>query len=129
MRAVNAAEDERAIRSLAAAYTDAVNRRDGEAMAAVYSEDGILHSPAAGAPLQGIGKLRKRFKRLVEVEREFLMQLTHSGVVEIDGDRATARRSGSARPRSDSGSRSCGRSTEAWQIGRASCRERGCQYV
>ena len=88
---MHAAEDELAIRSLAAAYTDAVNRRDGEAMAAVYSEDGILHSPAAGAPLQGIEKLRKRFKRLVEVERELMMQLTHSGVVEIDGDRSTAR--------------------------------------
>lgn len=88
---MNAAEDELAIRSLAAAYTDAVNRRDGEGMAAVYAEDGILHSPAAGEPLQGIERLRKRFKRLVEVEREFLMQLSHSGVVDLDGDRATAR--------------------------------------
>ena len=40
MRAVNAAEDEMAIRSLAAAYTDAVNRRDGEAMTAT---DGWLN--------------------------------------------------------------------------------------
>ena len=85
------AEDELAIRSLAAAYTDAVNRRDGDGMAAVYAEDGMLHSPVAGEPLQGIEKLRKRFKRLVEKEREFLMQLTHSGVVEVDGDTATAR--------------------------------------
>jgi ketosteroid isomerase-like protein len=85
------AEDELAIRSLAAAYTDAVNRRDGEGMAAVYAPDGILESPAAGAPVVGIEKLTKRFKRLVEKEREFLMQLTHSGVVEIDGDRAQAR--------------------------------------
>lgn len=84
-------EDELSIRSLAAAYTDAVNRRDGDGMAAVYAEEGILHSPAAGEPVQGIEKLRKRFKRLVEKEREFLMQLTHSGVVELDGDRATAR--------------------------------------
>ncbi len=88
---MGAAADELAIRSLAAAYTDAVNRRDGEGMAAVYCEDGILHAPAAGAPVQGIEKLRKRFKRLVEQEREFLVQMTHSGVVEIDGDRAMAR--------------------------------------
>lgn len=85
------AADELAIRSLAAAYTDAVNRRDGDGMAAVYAPDGMLHSPAAGDPVVGIEKLRKRFKRLVEKEREFLMQLTHSGVVEIDGDRAMAR--------------------------------------
>lgn len=85
------AEDELAIRSLAAAYTDAVNRRDGEAMAAVYAPYGVLEAPAAGDPVQGIEKLTKRFKRLVEKEREFLMQLTHSGVVEIHGDRASAR--------------------------------------
>jgi uncharacterized protein (TIGR02246 family) len=83
--------DELAIRSLAAAYTDAVNRRDGDGMAAVYAPDGELHAPTAGEPLIGIEKLRKRFKRLVEHEREFLMQLTHSGVVEIEGDHAQAR--------------------------------------
>lgn len=84
-------EDELAIRSLAAAYTDAVNRRDGEGMAAVYADDGVLHSPSAGAPIVGIDRLRRRFKKLVEIEREFLMQLTHSGIVEIEGDRARAR--------------------------------------
>jgi ketosteroid isomerase-like protein len=88
---VSRADDELAIRSLAAAYTDAVNRRDGEGMAAVYAQNGVLHSPAAGAPVEGIEKLRKRFKRLVEKERDFLMQLTHSGVVELYGDTATAR--------------------------------------
>jgi uncharacterized protein (TIGR02246 family) len=84
------AEDESAIRSLAAAYTDAVNRRDGEGMAAVYASDGKLQA-AIGDPIVGRDKLTKRFKRLVEKEREFLMQLTHSGVVEVVGDTATAR--------------------------------------
>lgn len=84
-------QDELAIRSLAAAYTDAVNRRDGVGMAAVYAPEGELHSPAAGAPVVGIDKLAKRFRRLVEVDREFLFQMTHSGVVEIDGDHAQAR--------------------------------------
>lgn len=85
------ASDELAIRSLTSAYTDAVNRRDGAGMAAVYAPNGELHSPAAGEPVIGTEKLAKRFKRLVEVEREFLFQMTHSGVVEIDGDRAQAR--------------------------------------
>lgn len=85
------AEDELAIRSLAAAYTDAVNRRDGAGMAAVYAPDGRLEAPAVGDPVIGIEKLTRRFRRLVEKERDFVMQLTHSGVVEIDGDRARAR--------------------------------------
>jgi ketosteroid isomerase-like protein len=83
--------DELAIRSLAAAYTDAVNRRDGTGMAAVYAPDGELSVPTAGAPVVGIAALAKRFRKLVEVDREFLFQMTHSGVVEISGDTAQAR--------------------------------------
>lgn len=84
-------DDELAIRALAASYADAVNRRDGDAMAAVYAPDGRLDVPGAGDPVIGREKLAKRFRRLVEREREFLMQLVHSGVVEIDGDRAKSR--------------------------------------
>ncbi|MEH6743059.1 nuclear transport factor 2 family protein [Hyphomonas sp.] len=83
--------DEMAIRSLAAAYTDAANRRDGAGMAAVYAPDGQLEAPSAGDPVVGREKLEKRFRRLVELERDFLFQMTHSGVVQVNGDRAMAR--------------------------------------
>ncbi|MDB5444894.1 MAG: hypothetical protein JWQ97_211 [Phenylobacterium sp.] len=83
--------DELAIRSLAAAYTDAVNRKDGVGMAAVYAPDGVLENPRLPKPIVGYEKLLKGFRRLVEEQREFLCQLTHSGVVEVDGDRAQAR--------------------------------------
>jgi ketosteroid isomerase-like protein len=88
---MQSAEDELAIRGLAAAYTDAVNRRDGLAMAAVYAEDGVLENIGGGFTLVGIEKLRRAFSRLVERDREYLFQMTHSGVVEIDGDKAKAR--------------------------------------
>jgi hypothetical protein len=71
---MQSAEDELAIRSLAAAYSDAVNRRDHEGM----------------APVQGIEKITKRYRRL-QSERDFLCQMIHSGIVEVTGDRATAR--------------------------------------
>ena len=84
-------EDELAIRSLAAAYTDATNRRDAAGMAAVYAPDGRLEAPAAGDPVIGQAKLEKRFRRLVEVERDFLFQMTLSGVVEVNGNKAMGR--------------------------------------
>ena len=85
------AADEHAVRSLAAAYTDAVNRRDAEGMAAVFAEDGVIEKPGFGDPVVGIAKIRKRYQRL-QNERDFLFQMTHSGVVEfITDDRANAR--------------------------------------
>lgn len=84
------AEDELAVRSLAAAYSDAVNRRDAEGMAAVFAPDGIIEKPGFGDPVQGVEKILKRYRRL-QRERDFLCQMIHSGIVEIDGDRATAR--------------------------------------
>ncbi|KCZ94221.1 nuclear transport factor 2 family protein [Hyphomonas johnsonii] len=85
-----AADDELAIRSLAAAYADAVNRRDAEGMAAVLAPDGIIEKPGHGDPVQGQSKILKRYLRL-QRERSFLCQMIHSGVVHLDGDKATAR--------------------------------------
>jgi hypothetical protein len=83
--------DELAVRSLAAAYTDAVNCRDAEGMAAVFAPDGVIEKPGFGDPVVGIAKIRKRYQRL-QSERDFLLQATHSGVVEfITDDRAKAR--------------------------------------
>jgi uncharacterized protein (TIGR02246 family) len=84
------AQDELAVRSLAAAYSDAVNRRDADGMAAVFTPDGIIEKPGFGDPVQGVEKILKRYRRL-QRERDFLCQMIHSGIVEVDGDRATAR--------------------------------------
>ena len=83
--------DELAVRSLAAAYTDAVNRRDADGMAAVFAPDGVIEKPGFGDPVVGIAKIRKRYQRL-QSERDFLFQMTHSGIVELtQDDRANAR--------------------------------------
>ncbi len=85
------ADDELAIRALAAAYSDAVNTRNFEGMAAIYAPDGeVASSSHGGRPVQGMEKLRKAFRGLLE-QRIFLYQMTHSGVVEIDGDTAKSR--------------------------------------
>ena len=86
----NPCEDELAIRALAQAYADAVNRRDAEGMAAVLTPDAVIEKPGYGEPVRGQEKILKRYRRL-QREREFLCQMIHSGVVHVDGDLATAR--------------------------------------
>jgi len=86
----NVSEDELAIRSLASAYADAVNRRDAEGMAAVMAPDGVIEKPGYGDPVRGRDIILKRYLRL-QRERDFLCQMIHSGVVHVNGDTATAR--------------------------------------
>ncbi len=85
------ADDELAIRQLAAAYTDATNCRSPEGMAGVYAPDGELTVAGRTAkPIKGHAKLLLGFQRLME-QREFLFQMTLSGVVEVRGDTAVSR--------------------------------------
>jgi ketosteroid isomerase-like protein len=83
-------EDEQAIRDLAAQYADAINRGDGVAAAAVYTRDGILEM-SDGLQFVGQEKLRRVLCNLVEERREYLFLMTHSGLVQVSGERATAR--------------------------------------
>jgi uncharacterized protein (TIGR02246 family) len=83
--------DELSVRALAEAYTDAVNCRDADGMAAVFAPDGVIEKPGFGEPVRGIEKIKKRYQRL-HGERDFLFQMIHSGVVKFDAeDRARAR--------------------------------------
>jgi ketosteroid isomerase-like protein len=83
--------DELAIRALAYAFADAVNRRDAAAFESLWDENGVwdigapLHSIATGA-----ANIAAHMIALAE-PLEFFVQLVHSGVVAIDGDQATAR--------------------------------------
>lgn len=85
------AEDELALRNLAYAYSDACGRKDPVAMAAVYAPDGELQVASTGVSVKGVAKLERAFRRLVEVDRAFLVQMTTGGVVEIKGDEANCR--------------------------------------
>ena len=82
-------EDELAIRSLAAAYTDAVNRGDLEAMVNVYTVDGVL-KPFGGDELKGRDKIRAVVGQTISAY-EWIFQMTHSGLVRLDGDVAHCR--------------------------------------
>jgi uncharacterized protein (TIGR02246 family) len=83
--------DELAIRALAYAFADAVNRRDAAAFESLWDENGVWE---IGAPLHSIANGPTNIAaHMIELAEplEFFVQLVHSGVVAIDGDQATAR--------------------------------------
>jgi uncharacterized protein (TIGR02246 family) len=81
--------DELAIRDTVARFTDAVNRSDPPALGELFTDDGEWLVPGmpttvgSAAASERILGLRTAFANLI--------QLLHSGHVDIDGDRATAR--------------------------------------
>lgn len=89
---LRAVEDRLEIQALAARFSDAVNERDVTAFAQLWASGHPVWE--IGPPLQsraeGMDEIIAMLRRLLQSERYF-MQMTHSGVVTIDGDRATAR--------------------------------------
>jgi ketosteroid isomerase-like protein len=81
--------DEQAIRTLTASYTDAINRMDIDDIFHVYDEDAVftmMDRPSVVGRTAILEILRATVARY-----QLVMQLLHSGVVQLDGDRARAR--------------------------------------
>jgi len=83
-----ALHDEMAIRNLAAAYSHAVMRCDGNAAAEVYAEDGELIAFNAPA-IVGRKAIAQAFCQTFE-PLEFIVQTCTAGLIDIDGDAARA---------------------------------------
>lgn len=81
--------DELAIRDLAQRFTDAVNRRSPTEMAALFAPDGRWNVPGVDETV-GHDAIAARLTGLLG-QFTHLVQLLHSGVVDLHGDRATAR--------------------------------------
>lgn len=80
--------DELAIRDLVARYADAVVRRDAEAWAATWAEDGEWH--IFGQPTRGRDEVVALWKTLMGT-LSFVLQVPSSGIVRIEGTRGTGR--------------------------------------
>ena len=78
--------DELAIRNLVARYSDGVNRRDGALWSDTWAAEGewLL----MGNPTRGREAILALWEKLMQ-GFPFVMQLVHSGTVEIQGDRGT----------------------------------------
>lgn len=84
-------EDELAIRALAARFSDCANERDYEGFIDLWSAKAVWE---IGPPLEsravGVEAIVDMLQCLLAAQTGF-MQMTHSGVVDISGDRAAAR--------------------------------------
>jgi uncharacterized protein (TIGR02246 family) len=79
-------DDLEEIRNLLARYCFAIDTRDADAWADLFTEDGVFHY-SVGEPISGKGALRN-FISLVPDDRH---HLTMNEIIEIDGDTATVR--------------------------------------
>ncbi len=88
---LRAVEDELAIRALVARFSDCCNERDFVGFAALWAADGVWE---IGHPLparaEGVPSIVELLRRLL-VPQIMFMQMTHSGIVKLNGDTANAR--------------------------------------
>jgi ketosteroid isomerase-like protein len=81
--------DDHAIRALTASYTDAINRKAIDDIANVYDDEAVftlMERPSVVGRDAILDTLRTTVARY-----QVVMQLIHSGVVQLDGDHARAR--------------------------------------
>lgn len=86
------AEDRLALRELLDAYADAVTRRDADAWAATWAEDGEWTLPDASGPriTRGREAIRAFWLQAMEAFPGILFE-AWPGSIEVDGDRAVMR--------------------------------------
>lgn len=84
-------EDEAAIRALVARFTDALIVSDVEEFKTLWVKEGnwIIQHPNSQSS-EGIGNISEMFIALKK-QSDFIVQFAQSGVIKIDGDKATAR--------------------------------------
>jgi len=89
---LKAVEDRLEIQALAARFSDAVNERDVTAFAQLWASNHPTWEigPPLSSRAEGKDAIVAMLKGLYQIQRYF-MQMTHSGVITTDGDRATAR--------------------------------------
>jgi ketosteroid isomerase-like protein len=78
-----------AVQQLAVTYADCVSRGDVAAAVQVYAPDGRLETPTT-EPAIGRAAIEATISATVAT-LEMVFQTVHSGLVQVDGDQATAR--------------------------------------
>ena len=78
------------IEALRGEFTDGAMMRDYDRVAALFTPDGALRMPNIPAELIGQDAIRAWGTRVPEFV-DFLIQTTHPGSIQLDGDAATGR--------------------------------------
>lgn len=78
------------IEALRGEFTDAAMMRDYDRLASLFTPDGVLRMPNIPAELAGPEQIRVWGRKVPDFV-EFLVQNTHPGTIQIDGDTASGR--------------------------------------
>jgi ketosteroid isomerase-like protein len=78
------------IEALRGEYTDAVMMRDYDRAASLFTLDGVLRMPNVPVELAGPDEIRAWGERVPAIV-DYLVQTTHPGTIQLDGDTASGR--------------------------------------
>jgi ketosteroid isomerase-like protein len=78
------------IEALRGEFTDALMMGDRARLASLFTADGALRMPVIPAEFVGREEIRVGGERL-QAQMDFLVQTTHPGTIQVDGDTATGR--------------------------------------
>ena len=90
MSDLQAIADRVEIEALRGEFTDAVMMRDYDRVASLFTPDGALRMPNVPVELEGRGEIRAWGER-VPAFVDYLVQTTHPGTIQLDGDTASGR--------------------------------------
>jgi uncharacterized protein (TIGR02246 family) len=91
MSDLQAMADRVEIEALRGEFTDAGMRRDYDRFASLFTEDAAWRIPAVDVVLDGREQIRAGIERLEESLWNYLVQTTHPGTIQLDGDTASGR--------------------------------------
>ena len=84
-------EDEAAIRDLAARFADAATRADHKTLKSLFKPDAIfMIGEPASVTLKGVEEIDAHIQKLRD-GKDFFVQFVHSGLIQIEGNTASAR--------------------------------------
>ena len=90
MRDLQAVADRVEIEALRGEFTDAAMMRDYDRVASLFTPDGVLRMPNIPVELAGREQIRAWGERVPDLV-DYLVQTTHPGTIQLDGDTASGR--------------------------------------
>jgi ketosteroid isomerase-like protein len=90
MSDLQAIADRVEIEALRGEFTDAVMMRDYDRVASLFTPDGVWRMPKIPVELTGRDQIRAWGQRVPEFV-DYLVQTTHPGTIQLDGDTASGR--------------------------------------
>jgi ketosteroid isomerase-like protein len=91
MSDLQAIADRVEIEALRGEFTDAGMMRDYDRIASLFTQDAVWRIPAVNVEFAGRQEIRAGVERLSEGLWDYLLQATHTGTIQLEGETASGR--------------------------------------